>query len=47
MKQPWEIVIREDGHTFLSQQELDEYRDGKMQAAWLEGEYASSVQVVQ
>jgi hypothetical protein len=34
------VVLGEDGITFLSRKELDEYRDQKIQLAWQEGAYA-------
>lgn len=34
------FVVVEDGNTFLSKKELDDYREQKMWAAWQEGEYA-------
>lgn len=33
------VVLVEDGHTFLSQKELDDYREQKILLAWLEGAY--------
>ncbi|AXH66301.1 hypothetical protein SEA_SATIS_140 [Streptomyces phage Satis] len=34
------VVLSEDGITFLSRQELDAYRDQKIQLAWQAGAYA-------
>lgn len=31
------VVLREDGITFLSRDELDRYREQKMMLAWEEG----------
>ena len=33
------VVIREDGITFLSRKELDEYREQQVLLAWQEGAY--------
>lgn len=33
------VVIQEDGITFLSRKELDEYREQKILLAWQEGAY--------
>ena len=33
------VVIREDGITFLSREELDEYREQRILLAWQEGAY--------
>jgi hypothetical protein len=34
------VTLREDGNTFLSREELDEYRTQKVNMAWLDGIYA-------
>lgn len=34
------LTLREDGITFLSRRELDEYREQKMMLAWQEGAHA-------
>lgn len=34
------VVLIEDGITFLSQRELDDYRDQQIQMAWQAGAYA-------
>lgn len=33
------VVLIEDGNTFLSQGELDDYREQKVMLAWQEGMY--------
>jgi len=33
------VVLQEDGITFLSVKELDEYREQKVMLAWQEGAY--------
>lgn len=35
-----EFVAVEDGQTFLSREELDDYRTQKMQTGWADGDYA-------
>lgn len=40
MAESWEFVAVEDGHTFLSPKELDDYREQQMQTGWEEGEHA-------